>query len=81
MDVSVKILGTNGAQCDQLEKNVQEALKELGMNTQIEHVTDLTQIEAYGAVQPPALVINDEVAGYGKVLSKDEIVRNLREVR
>lgn len=76
-NLSVKIIGTDNEKFNELEQNAKDALKQLGMNTQIEHVTDQTQIEAYGAVEPPAIVINGEVAGYGKVLSKDEIVNNI----
>jgi len=58
-----------------------EALKELGMDTEIEHVTDFTQIAAYGVMTTPALVVDGRVVAYGKVLKKDEVVKLLKKAR
>ena len=49
-----------------------EALGELGMDTAIDHVTDFTQIAAYGVMTTPALVVDGKVVSYGKVLNKEE---------
>ena len=38
----------------------------------IDHVTDFTEIAAYGVMTTPALVIDGNVVSYGKVLKKDE---------
>ena len=51
---------------------VLEALKELGMDTRIEHVRDFTRIAAWGVMSTPALVVNGKVVSSGKVLKKDE---------
>ena len=50
----------------------QGAQAELGMDTAIDHVTDFTQIAAYGVMTTPALVVDGKVVSYGKVLKKDE---------
>ena len=42
------------------------------MATTIDHVTDFTQIAAYGVMTTPALVVDGKVVSYGKVLKKDE---------
>ena len=42
------------------------------MDTAIDHVTDFTQIAAYGVMTTPALVVDGKVVSYGKVLKKDE---------
>ena len=34
---NVKVLGSGCSKCNELEKNTVEALKELGMDTEIEH--------------------------------------------
>lgn len=78
---SVKVLGSGCAKCNELEAAVLEALKELGMNPEIEHVTDFTQIAAYGVMTTPALVVDDRVVSYGKVLKKDEAVKLLQKAR
>ena len=70
----VKILGGGCAKCNQLEANTLEALKQLGMDTSIDHITDFAQIAEYGVMTTPALVYNDKVISYGKVLKTEEIV-------
>lgn len=55
-----------------MEAATREALAELGMDTAIDHVTDFTQIAAYGVMTTPALVVDGKVLSYGKVLTKDE---------
>ena len=42
----IKILGSGCAKCKQLEANTLAALKQLGIDTAIDHVTDFTQIAA-----------------------------------
>ena len=54
----VKVLGTGCAKCNALEDAVRAALTELGMDTTIDHVTDFTQIAAYGVMTTPALVVD-----------------------
>ena len=68
----VKVLGTGCAKCNALEAATREALGELGMDTAIDHVTDFTQIAAYGVMTTPALVVDGKVVSYGKVLNKEE---------
>lgn len=78
---AVKVLGSGCAKCNQLEEATKAALKQLGMDTVIEHVTDFSQIATYGVMTTPALVIDGKVVSYGKVLKTDEIVKILQKVR
>jgi len=78
---SVKILGTGCSKCNQLEKATIEALKELGMNTTVDHVTDFAEIAAYGVMATPGLVVDGKVVSYGKVLKKDEVRKILQKIR
>ena len=77
----VKVLGSGCAKYNALEEAVQDALSELGMDTSIDHVTDFTQIAAYGVMTTPALVIDGKVESYGKVLKKDEAKALIQKVR
>ena len=52
---SVKVLGSGCAKCNQLEAATKAALEQLGMDTTIDHVTDFSQIAAYGVMSTPAL--------------------------
>ena len=76
----VKILGSGCKKCNDLEKNVVEALKELRESSEVEHVTDFTAIAKYGVMSTPALVIDEKVVSYGKVLKVEEAVKLIKEV-
>ena len=78
---SVKVLGSGCAKCNQLEAATKEALKQLGMDTTIDHVTDFSQIAAYGVMTTPALVVDGKVVSYGKVLKTEDVIKILQKVR
>lgn len=77
--ISVKILGGGCSRCNQLEASVKEAITQLGLNVEIEHVKDFEKIAAYGVMSTPALVINGKVVSCGKVLSPDEAKKTLEK--
>lgn len=79
--VPVKILGSGCAKCNQLEAATKAALEQLGMDTAVDHVTDFAQIAAYGVMSTPALVIDEKVVSYGKVLKPEEVVKIIQKVR
>ena len=81
MSSAVKVLGGDCAKCKQLENATVEALKELGMETTIEHVTDFAQIATFGVMTTPALVVDGKVVSYGKILRKNEVIKILEKVR
>lgn len=51
------------------------------MDTEIDHITDFTQIAAYGVMSTPALVVDGKVIAYGKVLKTEEVVKLLQKNR
>lgn len=79
---AVKVLGSGCPNCMALEKSARQALEDLGMDTDIDHVTDFAQIAAYGVMSTPALVVDGKVVSSGKVLSREqarELIRQARE--
>lgn len=76
---AIKVLGSGCAKCNELERAAVQALEELGRDTAVEHVTDFTQIAAYGVMTTPALVVDGKVVSFGKVLKKDEVVSILEK--
>lgn len=56
---------------------VQQAVENRGLPVAVEYVTDMEKIMAYGVMQMPALVINEQVASMGKVLKPAEVERLL----
>ena len=77
----VKVLGSGCAKCHALEDAAIAALVELNMDATIGHVTDFSQIAAYGVMTTPALVVDGKVASYGKVLKKDEVKAFIQKIR
>jgi small redox-active disulfide protein 2 len=73
----VKILGSGCSKCNQLKENTETALKEAGIEAESVKVTDFKDIMAYGVMQTPALVIDEKVVSYGKVLKPQDIVKLL----
>ena len=78
---AVKVLGSGCKKCNELEANTKAALEQLGMDTTIDHITDFSQIAAYGIMTTPALVVDGKVVSYGKVLKADEVAKILKATR
>ena len=75
----IKILGSGCRNCVSLTENTEKALKELGMEAEIVKVTDFQDIMAYGVMSTPALVIDEKVVSFGKVLKPKEITTILEK--
>ena len=71
----ILILGTGCAKCVALKNTVDEAIKTLEGDFEVEKVEDIEKIMSYGVVSTPGLVINGEVKSTGKALSLTEVVK------
>jgi len=69
----IQILGTGCPKCKQLAENAETAAKELGIEYEIEKVTDINEIIKLGVMMTPGLVIDGDVRSAGKVASPEEI--------
>ena len=73
------ILGPGCAKCNTLAQFTEQAAEELGLEYQLEKVSDLKQIMSLGVMMTPALVVNGNVKVAGKVPSVAEIKSILGE--
>ena len=73
----IKILGGGCPNCRKLHANTEEALKELKLEAVIEEVKDMDKIIDYGVMKTPALVVDEKVKSFGRVLSTEEIKKLL----
>ncbi|OHD21901.1 MAG: redox-active disulfide protein 2 [Spirochaetes bacterium GWB1_59_5] len=71
--MKVQILGTGCPKCKLLEQHAREAITELGIQVDVEKVTDIDKIMEMGVMMTPALAIDDVVKSVGKVLTKDQV--------
>lgn len=78
-DNGIKILGSGCTKCEKLEESVKQAITELNLDLPIEHITDFSQIAAYGVMSTPALVLNGQVISFGKALSANEVKQIILE--
>lgn len=71
--MKIKILGPGCANCQRLEERTKEAVEALGLDVNLEKVTDAAEIASYGIMRTPGLVVNDTVVVAGRVPSTREI--------
>jgi small redox-active disulfide protein 2 len=79
--VRIQILGTGCPRCKTLASNAEKAIKELGMNAEIEKVTGIQDILKFEILMMPGLVIDGQLKAAGRVPSKDEIIEMLAKTR
>ncbi|HBC31106.1 MAG TPA: thioredoxin family protein [Clostridiales bacterium] len=75
----IKILGPGCKNCVTLKENTEKALEETGIEAEIIKVENVNDIVDYGVMRTPALVIDEKVVSYGKVLKPADIVKLLKE--
>ena len=66
----IKILGSGCAKCNRLEQLTREAVAELGLTADFEHVRDMEQIMAYPVMTTPALVVDEQVKVAGRSMNE-----------
>ena len=76
--MKIQILGAGCLKCQKLEKNAKEAVAELGLNAEVLKITDSEEIMNMGVMITPGFAIDSVVKSFGKVLSKEQIVKLLQ---
>jgi len=74
----IQILGTGCAKCAKLAENAEAAAKALGLDYQMEKITETNKIMAFGVMMTPALVIDGTVKAVGKVPDVEAIKAMLK---
>jgi len=75
--MKIQILGAGCPKCKKLAEAAEAAAKELQLDYELEKVTDINQIMAFGVMMTPALAVDGVVKAVGKVPSVDEIKKLL----
>jgi len=71
--VKIEVLGTGCMKCKRLMKNVETAVKELGIDAEIRKVDDITEIMDRGVMLTPALAVDGELKVSGRVADVKEL--------
>jgi small redox-active disulfide protein 2 len=69
----IQILGTGCPKCNMLKENAEKAVKDLGIEAEIEKVSDIRKIMEMGVMSTPAIAVDGKVISSGKVLKPEEI--------
>jgi small redox-active disulfide protein 2 len=71
--IKLQVLGSGCSKCIALGEHATAAAEALGLEYELEKVTDINAIIDAGVTRTPALVVNGDVKSSGKVLSVDDI--------
>ena len=71
--VKLQILGTGCPKCMKLAEATELAARELGIEYELEKVTDIDKIVDFGVMMTPCLVVDGVVKVVGKVPTPQEI--------
>lgn len=77
--MDIKILGTGCPNCQLLEQNTKEALKQLNKEATVEKVTEIQEIMSYGIMSTPALVVDGTILVVGMVSNIDELKEKIEK--
>lgn len=79
MKIELMLIGC--AKCKRMDRNVRQALRELGWDDEIVPIEDIEEIKRRGLMRAPVLYINGEVKAVGTVLGVEDIKAILTEAR
>ncbi len=75
--IKIQILGTGCAKCKKLFEGTQQAADELGLDYQLEKISDIKDIASFGVMMTPALAVDGVVKLVGKVPGPEELKKYL----
>ena len=71
--MKIHVLGPGCPKCNQLAETATQAANELGIEFELEKVSDFDEILSFGVMMTPALAVDGQVKVAGKVPALDEI--------
>ena len=76
----IKVLGAGCKSCHEQYENAEAAVKAMGLNLEVEYITDMEKVMGYGVMSMPAIVVNEKVVSMGKVLKAADVEKLLRKL-
>lgn len=75
----IKVLGAGCKSCHDQYEYAKAAVKNMGINVEVEYITDMEKIMEYGVMSMPAIVVNEKVVSMGKVLKTADVEKLLKK--
>jgi len=75
----IKVLGSGCRNCEITANVIAQAAKDVGVEVEIEKVTDIAEIMAYGVMSTPGVVVDDKVVHAGGIPGPDQVRAWVRE--
>jgi small redox-active disulfide protein 2 len=72
--LKIQVLGSGCANCQKLEALARQAVAGLGVEAEVQKVTDMREIMARGVMATPGLAVNDRLVSTGRVPSVSEVM-------
>ena len=69
----IVVLGPGCPRCDRLAAATRQAAEELGIEYELEKLTDIAKFADFGVIMTPGLVVDGELKVQGRVPSLDEL--------
>ena len=76
--MKIEVLGTGCAKCKRLFANLQEAVKDLGVEAELIKVESIDELVERGVMSTPALFIDGKMRLSGRVPTVDELKKLLQ---
>ena len=71
--LSIKVLGPGCANCVKVAQVAQQAVRTLGVEAEVEKITEIQEITKYRLLATPALVINERLVCAGRIPTAGEV--------
>jgi small redox-active disulfide protein 2 len=73
LEMKIQILGTGCAKCKKMTEVAEKAATDLGIDYEIEKVTEIVDIMQFGVMSTPGLVVDGKVVVAGKVPTEEKM--------
>jgi small redox-active disulfide protein 2 len=71
--LAIKVLGPGCANCHRVAEIVEEAVAEMGLEVEIEMVSNRAEFARYNLLATPGLVIDEKLVSGGRIPGLDEV--------
>ena len=78
--MDVKVIGAGCPDCDKLKASTEAALKELGIDAEIQRISSLKDIVLLGIMTAPSLLVDGKLLISGQAASKEEVKKQLEKL-